>query len=367
MPTENRSSNTEMVSVPREHELKIRQTPLADLLSGLKTGEVRDCSGREFAVGDTVLLREIDDSRDYTGTVLRRTITHVQKNYGLPDHLCVLSYGQPAPQPHPEPIAWMVGTAFWWTKEEAERDAEATGLPIVGLGPMAGTAPAQQQEGEPVFILAEPIAPWFYFADCADPDYSGLFNHESEALTQVNDNGGQVVKLWNVPPCADPSEVERLRAELATVKADRDAYAQNAIDLRAQLAERDALPQFAQTVIRKLKRFRDCAEDGQGADIGKTWFDVLVELGLLNRVQRSPAWWEITDEGDALLDGRAALSARAEPGAQVDIDERAEFEEASEPDGANLDRNSDGDYVNPYVQSSWEGWSMRAALERKPA
>jgi len=45
-------------------------------------------------------------------------------------------FEMPAPQPHPEPIAWMVGTAIWWTKEEAERDAAATGLPIVGLGPM---------------------------------------------------------------------------------------------------------------------------------------------------------------------------------------------------------------------------------------
>ncbi|WP_227657008.1 hypothetical protein, partial [Klebsiella pneumoniae] len=57
---------------------------------------------------------------------------------------------QPAPQPHPEPIAWMVGTAIWWTKEEAERDAAETGLPIVGLGPMAGSAPAQEHQGEPV-------------------------------------------------------------------------------------------------------------------------------------------------------------------------------------------------------------------------
>lgn len=47
-------------------------------------------------------------------------------------------------QPHPEPIAWMVGTAFWWTKEEAERDAAATGLPIVGLGPMTGSAEVEQ-------------------------------------------------------------------------------------------------------------------------------------------------------------------------------------------------------------------------------
>lgn len=45
---------------------------------------------------------------------------------------------QPATQPHPEPIAWMVGTAFWWTKEEAERDAAATGLLVVPVGPMTG-------------------------------------------------------------------------------------------------------------------------------------------------------------------------------------------------------------------------------------
>ncbi|MBK5004096.1 DUF3850 domain-containing protein [Pseudomonas sp. S32] len=152
MPTENRSSNTEMVSVPRVHELKIRQTPLADLLSGLKTGEIRDCSDREFAVGDTVLLREIDNGRDYTGTVARRTITHVQKHYGLPDHLCVLSYGQPAPQPHPDPIAWMVGTAIWWTKEEAERDAAATGLPIVGLGPMTVSAEVERLTKVTAFV-----------------------------------------------------------------------------------------------------------------------------------------------------------------------------------------------------------------------
>ncbi|MBA1192809.1 hypothetical protein G7007_08045 [Pseudomonas entomophila] len=40
---------------------------------------------------------------------------------------------------------------------------------------------------------------------------------------------------------ADPAEVERLRADLESVQADRDAYGQNAIDLRAQLAEARAL------------------------------------------------------------------------------------------------------------------------------
>ena len=97
MPTENRSSNTEMVSVPREwlNSVALLQMPLDEL--------------QEQAI----------------------------------QHLCE-PCNEPAPQPHPEPIAWMVGTAFWWTKEEAERDAAATGLPIVGLGPMTGAGEAEQ-------------------------------------------------------------------------------------------------------------------------------------------------------------------------------------------------------------------------------
>lgn len=61
----------------------------------------------------------------------------------------------PAPQPHAEPIAWMVGTAFWWTKEQAERDAAATGLPIVGLGPMSDRAAIELAESETMAAMAE--------------------------------------------------------------------------------------------------------------------------------------------------------------------------------------------------------------------
>ncbi|UVL76640.1 hypothetical protein LOY24_18110 [Pseudomonas putida] len=91
MPTENRSSNIEMVSVPREwlNSVALLQMPLDEL--------------QEQAI----------------------------------QHLCE-PCDEPAPQPHPEPIAWMVGTAIWWTKEEAERDAAAMGLPVVTLGPCAG-------------------------------------------------------------------------------------------------------------------------------------------------------------------------------------------------------------------------------------
>ncbi|MCE1084933.1 hypothetical protein LU642_30630 [Pseudomonas asiatica] len=102
MPTENRSSNTD----PRD--VFIRLNPLG--------------------------LGEADLRKDSTGFEDPRTHS---------DYLLFLAgYREthPETQPHPEPIAWMVGTAFWWTKEEAERDAAATGLQMVPFGPMAGAA-----------------------------------------------------------------------------------------------------------------------------------------------------------------------------------------------------------------------------------
>jgi len=101
MPTENRSSNTEMVSFPRE---------LSDDLAELIATRARVCGGGAFDIWEAICE----------------------------------GFGAPAPQPHPEPIAWMVGTAFWWTKEEAERDAAATGLPMIPVGPLSSSAEADQ-------------------------------------------------------------------------------------------------------------------------------------------------------------------------------------------------------------------------------
>ncbi|MFU6490261.1 hypothetical protein ACM8AO_14895 [Pseudomonas aeruginosa] len=63
------------------------------------------------------------------------------------------------------------------------------------------------------------------------------------------------------------------------------------------------LPPFAEKVQAKLRRFYDCASDFEsgGVDIGRHWLDLLTQLGLLNRVQRSPALWEITQQGEDLL------------------------------------------------------------------
>ncbi|MFK3770839.1 hypothetical protein [Pseudomonas putida] len=103
MPTENRSSNTEMVSVPRE--------PSAEMLDAARNAPI------PLVHVDSMRARQdLEFAARYKAAVARAS--------------------QPAQQPHPEPIAWMVGTAIWWTKEEAEMDAAETGLPIIGLGPM---------------------------------------------------------------------------------------------------------------------------------------------------------------------------------------------------------------------------------------
>lgn len=64
-----------------------------------------------------------------------------------------------------------------------------------------------------------------------------------------------------------------------------------------------SVPPFATKIIEKLRRFDECAQDGEGADIGRHWFDILTRLGLLNRVQRSPALWELTQQGEDALEG----------------------------------------------------------------
>ncbi|HHX6403107.1 TPA: hypothetical protein ACVGLB_004908 [Pseudomonas aeruginosa] len=74
--------------------------------------------------------------------------------------------------------------------------------------------------------------------------------------------------------------------------------------IRAALAQPSpTLPPFAEKVLAKLRRFNECAEDSDsgGVDIGRHWLDLLTQLGLLNRVQRSPALWEISQQGEDLL------------------------------------------------------------------
>ncbi|WEZ90402.1 hypothetical protein P3R38_09115 [Pseudomonas sp. NyZ480] len=142
MPTENPSSNTD----PRD--VFIRLNPL-----GLGEEELR---------------------KDSTGFEDQRTHS---------DYLLFLAgYREthPEPQPHPEPIAWMVGTAFWWTKEEAERDAAATGLPIVGLGPMTGDVEAARLTKATAFVQR--------LVDCAGTQPSVATGYLRDILDELKGN-----------------------------------------------------------------------------------------------------------------------------------------------------------------------------------
>ncbi|MBK4989818.1 hypothetical protein [Pseudomonas sp. S36] len=138
----------------------------------------------------------------------------------------------PEPLQNAEPIACMVGTAFWWTKEEAERDAAETGLPIVGLGPMAGIAPAEQHQGEPVAYRWEQLGGKGYMYGDELP--VGVFTPWQELY--VATDAGEVERLRSIESSYE------LREELLTqVKRERDRMIARTMELADQLAERDAL------------------------------------------------------------------------------------------------------------------------------
>lgn len=132
MPTENRSSNTEMVSVPFVREDRYIVIKRSDLM--------------KVPVNYRSAL--VDPMLSLLSHLPRRECLVIESDW--PEFEPAWSAiearvtGKPAQQPHPEPIAWMVGTAFWWTKEEAERDAQSTGLPMVGLGPMTDSSTVER-------------------------------------------------------------------------------------------------------------------------------------------------------------------------------------------------------------------------------
>ena len=197
MPTENRSSNTEMVSVPRFSLEAARDCLVICQDQAFQSCECESCP-------QCGLMPDECTGTECSKTCQCTTCEHCMNKDSI-DSLTTL-LARPVPQPHPEPIAWMVGTAFWWTKEEAERDAAETGLQIVGLGPMTSIAPAQHQ-GEPVALPARKNPSAYPLPMDAARGYGW------------NACLDEIAKLSPLYTHADPGEVERLRAQLA----ERDA------------------------------------------------------------------------------------------------------------------------------------------------
>lgn len=130
MPTENRSSNTEMAA-------KLSPCPYC----GQQDAFVEQLDSDASVV---ICQRRIDE---HSACLARGPVGVQQHEWeDQPGHdQAVKEWNKRAAAVHqPDPIAWMVDTAFWWTKEEAERDAAATGLPIVPVGPLSGGVEAEQ-------------------------------------------------------------------------------------------------------------------------------------------------------------------------------------------------------------------------------
>lgn len=123
-----------------------------------------------IACDDGLHLIQMDKNLSHYGWVFRKVdgglpysvreatpheMAHAQARQHLRIGVAQTARQAPAPQSQPEPIAWMVGTAFWWTKEEAERDAAATGLPIVGLGPMTDSTEVERLRVELGYLREE--------------------------------------------------------------------------------------------------------------------------------------------------------------------------------------------------------------------
>lgn len=324
MPTENRSSNPEMVSVPEGFMLVERSIWTEQQV--------------EAATACITRLKGVPGMRDCD--LAMAAIDAAQCK--APD--IALSDLLPAQQPHPDPIAWMVGTAFWWTKEEAERDAAAMGLPVVPLGPMGGS-------GNP--------SAWLNTA-------TGAVTTSAVQVMDWDDDGEPVQSLYTH---ADPGEVERLRETLELVREQRDnelrtnsSLERERDTLRAQLAEAQAL--LAKVVnsgalssehFEKLEA--ECCAITANAPKCKTCHDQGEVF-----VRKGDVHYGMQTEPEPVM---AACPECAEPSAPVEIDERAELEAYCTKVGLPLDRLPSGEYMIPATRFVSQGWHAHAASSRK--
>ncbi len=144
--------------------------------------------------------------------------------------------------------------------------------------------------------------------ECTCPSGDGSLVHPCPAHPAV-EQAGTNVGHGHVFPRADGVKMRCGGPGLCS------ECAADASRARAALAQPSpTLPPFAEKVLAKLRRFYDCAEDFEsgGVDIGRHWLDLLTQLGLLNRVQRSPALWEISQQGEDLLGTPHPSPAQAE-------------------------------------------------------
>lgn len=67
----------------RVHHLKIKQEYFLAKLQGVKPFEIRK-NDREYQIGDTLVLHELDDQGKYTGRTINQSVNYLFEN---PDYL----------------------------------------------------------------------------------------------------------------------------------------------------------------------------------------------------------------------------------------------------------------------------------------
>lgn len=167
------------------------------------------------------------------------------------------------------------------------KSVTADPMPGIGLAYIKGTVPLATQNN---IYDAWTNSHGAVAAVMPDGRHLGLRPGEFEVYTWHD--------LSSAPAVSATEELDAVlhwRGKHAQAIRERDA-------LQVRLNAATQMHPFAEKVIRKLERFQECADDGQGADIGRHWFDLLIQLGLLNRVQRSPALWEMTQQGEDALE-----------------------------------------------------------------
>ncbi|GLO44219.1 hypothetical protein [Pseudomonas putida] len=140
------------------------------------------------------------------GSPLSTLLMAIAQRASQPAHAQVFGSEQEVQQPHPEPIAWMVGTAFWWTKEEAERDAKATGLPMIPVGPITDSAEQRQ---------VEPVA-WLNAA-------TGCITTSPVVVMDWDDEKDEVKSLYLHPPTSEGFSAGDMADQGAKAFAARDS------------------------------------------------------------------------------------------------------------------------------------------------
>ncbi|MFV3379652.1 hypothetical protein [Pseudomonas sp. NY15354] len=240
MPTENRSSNTEMVS-----------------------DKLPPCADDVFKNGVSACL--VGDVPKHAAETICQSLSAVTgwkidwHYFGGRTHIKVLA---PAPQPHPEPIAWMVGTAFWWTKEEADRDAATSGKTITPFGPMFDTGEVERLKQELLVARAQGRAEVVEMIAQLDAE-TGLDEFiGSHAIADTGDYGShwnedELRQHFNADPAAASElemcrysahqiiqleeEVKQLQEELGEAKGEYDRSANKVAAMAARMAAGDAL------------------------------------------------------------------------------------------------------------------------------